>query len=77
MGELDGDRTKLYINGKLVDSDLLSDYGIQMSNTGAPLRIGTTDKDSFLQGSISNLMIYNRALNDSEVNQLFLTDLSK
>lgn len=75
VGEVDGTKTKLYINGKLVDSDLLSDYAIKMSNTNTPLRIGTSDKDSYLQGSISNVMIFNRALSDAEVLQLSQTDL--
>lgn len=77
VGEIDGANTKLYINGKLVDKDALSAYNIHMSNTSAPLRIGTSDKESFLQGSLSNVMIYNRDLSDSEVSQLYQADLSK
>jgi hypothetical protein len=77
VGEVDGTSTKLYINGRLVDSDPLSDYGIHMSNTTSPLRIGTSDRESFLQGSISNVMIYNRALSTSEVTQLSQADLSE
>jgi hypothetical protein len=77
VGVLDGANTRLYLNGKLVDHDPLSGYDIHMSNTIAPLRIGTSDKESFFRGSLSNVMIYNRNLSDTEVAQLYSTDLSK
>lgn len=77
IGETDGVSTKLYINGRLVDSDLLSDYNIHFGNTSAPLRFGTSDKESFFQGSLSNVMIFNRALSDAEAAQLYSIDLSK
>jgi hypothetical protein len=72
VGEIDGEYTKFYVNGKLVDKDPVSEYDIHMSNGNSPLRIGTADMDSFYKGSIDELRIYNRALSDSEVNQLYL-----
>jgi len=77
VGVIDGLSTKLYVNGTLIDTDPLSGYNIIMSNTAAPLRLGTADKSSFLKGSLSNVMIYNRPLTATEVTQLYQTDLSK
>lgn len=77
VGEIDGANTKFYVNGKMVDMDPVAEYNINMSNGNAPVRIGTADMDSFYKGAISNVMIYNRALTDSEVQQLYQADLSK
>jgi len=77
VGVIDGLNTKIYVNGNLIDTDPLSGYSIAMGNTTAPLRFGTADKSSYLQGALSNVMIYNRPLNATEVTQLYQTDLSK
>ncbi len=39
--------------------------------TESPIRIGTRDGESYFEGSIKDVMIYSRALNDSEVEQLY------
>lgn len=70
-GVINGTVTKIYKNGVLRDTDLLSGYNIVMGDGTAPLRIGTRDFNSFFQGSIDEVKIYNRALSDSEIAQLY------
>ena len=63
--------TKLYKNGTLKDSDLYSDYNIVPGNGTAPFRIGTRDLNSFFQGCIDDIKIYNRELTATEINNLY------
>lgn len=69
----DGRYARLYMNGVLVDT---KDYG--SSNTtmsyasnsiliGAEASAGTSPEGDYWQGKISNTLIYNRALSDSEI----------
>lgn len=62
---------KLYKNGVLRDTDLYSDYNIVPGNGTAPLRIGTRDFNSYFQGDIDDVKIYNRELSATEVRALF------
>jgi hypothetical protein len=59
---------KLYIDGNLHDQDTLGDpYYIRPTHTIAPLRIGTTDKDSFFVGSVGKVAVYNYELAASRI----------
>jgi hypothetical protein len=75
-GVIDGVNTHIYKNGVERDVDPLSGYSIQMGNGTAPLRIGSRDGESYFQGSIDNLRIYDRALSTAEINQLYQADLA-
>ena len=57
---------KGYINGKLVKSQ---NFNLEPSTSNAPLLIGRGYVNPF-KGEINNLILYNRTLNDSEVNML-------
>ena len=66
-GIIDGVNTHLFKNGTLRDTDRLSGYSIDMGDGDAPIRIGTRDFRSWFKGSMDELRIYNRALNESEI----------
>jgi hypothetical protein len=66
-GTFDDTRTYIYKNGERRDSDLLSDYDIVPQNGTAPVRIGTRDMNSFFQGAIARVAIYNTRLTDQQV----------
>lgn len=51
---------KLYRNGVLVDH--IPTTGIVLGNGSAPLRIGTRDLNSFFQGAVGKVALYDRAL---------------
>lgn len=72
-GEINGTHTRIYQNGILRDgnNDPLSGYSIVPADGTAPVRIGTSDHDSFFIGSIDEVRIFNRALTDAEVMQLY------
>lgn len=61
---------KLFIDGELVNSIELAE-NIYISNAGRDLLIGTSGSpSSFTKAAFDDLVIYNRALNDSEINNL-------
>jgi hypothetical protein len=66
-GTFDDTRTYIYKNGVMRDSDLLSDYSIVPMNGTAPVRIGTRDMNSFFQGSIARVAIYNVRLTEQQI----------
>lgn len=55
------------------DQDLFfnSIYVITPTNESEPVRLGTRDLGSFLQGAIDDFRVYNRALSVAEIQQLF------
>lgn len=65
-----GTMVEIWKNGVMIDSDPLSSYNIDLQNGNAPLRIGTADTDSYLQGSIDDLKIYSKALSAAEIKEL-------
>jgi hypothetical protein len=67
------DTIEWYKNGVLKDQDpfIDSEYDINPQNGTAPMRIGTKDFASYFKGAIDNINIYNRALSESEVLQLY------
>lgn len=76
-GTINGSNVTIYKNGVFRDTDPLSNYGIKLQNGESPLRIGTTDFTTFLNGSIDELRIYNRTLNSSEVFEIYNETLQK
>lgn len=73
-GVISGTPIKIYKNGVLRNSNLLSEYSIQMKNTEADLYIGKQEGDYYFNGSIDELRVYNKSLNDCQVRELY--DLS-
>ena len=70
-GAWDTFRVSIYRDGLLRDSDLLDQSAtggvtITPEHGDAPVRIGTRDFNSFFQGAISRVAIFNRKLTDSE-----------
>lgn len=62
----------IWRDGTWRDSDFFSDYSIVPQNTSAPFRLGTVVKDSWLQGAIGPLALWNRALSSEEIYRLAL-----
>ncbi len=71
--DVESNKITLFKNGVQKDQDDLYDatYGVQVQNGTAPLRLGTRSRWSYFQGRIDDLRIYNRALTDSEILELF------
>jgi Concanavalin A-like lectin/glucanases superfamily len=67
VGTFDDTRTYIYKNGMPRDSDLLSGYAITPQNGTAPVRIATRDLNSFFQGAIARVAIYDARLSDQQV----------
>jgi hypothetical protein len=70
VGMADNQNTYIYHNGVQADSDL---YAAQISPTagGAPLRVGTRDFNSFFEGEIREVRVWNRVLSDAEISALY------
>ena len=71
--DVETNKITLFKNGIQKDQDDLYDatYGVQVQNGTAPLRLGTRSQWSYFQGRIDDLRIYNRALSESEILELF------
>lgn len=59
--------TKIYKNGSQRDQDNLATLGIVPTNGNAPLRIGTRDFDSYFEGAIAKVAIYDYELSPFQV----------
>jgi hypothetical protein len=66
VGTFDDTRTTIYKNGVERDSDLLSGYDIMPENGGAPVRIGTRDRNSYFQGAIARVAFYSTLLSEGQ-----------
>jgi len=64
-----GNDNKLYINGVLADT--LTGVGNMSAYFSAILLGKVLTENKYLQGSIDELYIYNRALSQAEVTQLY------
>ncbi len=62
---------QLYKNGVLKDTDTFTSYSISPGNGTAPLRLGTRDFINYFEGAIDDLKIFDRALNQTEIDILF------
>lgn len=65
----DGNRLKLYVDGRQTDSAVIADQSLDLSND-VPLLIGSGPQD-FFRGRIRDVRLYNRALAAAEVETLF------
>jgi hypothetical protein len=64
----DNGNLKLYINGSLVDQ---SESNIVLNDSLTDVRMGTTESLlGFMDGSIDDMRVYNRALSQTEIEQL-------
>lgn len=59
--------TKVFKNGRLRDQDSLSDYSIVPEEGTAPFRVGTRDLESFFQGAIGKVAVYDRELSPAQL----------
>lgn len=71
--DVETNKITLFKNGAQKDQDDLHDtiYNVNVQNGTAPLRLGTRSQWSYFQGRIDDLRIYNRALSESEILELF------
>ena len=71
--DVETNKITLFKNGVQKDQDDLHEtkYNVQVKNGTAPLRLGTRSQWSYFQGRIDDLRIYNRALSESEILELF------
>ena len=73
--------TLLYIDGVL-QSDQPATSGA-LTDSGAPMHVGCNPADTggcdgqYFTGNVDNVMIWNRSLSDSEIQQLYMTNLYK
>lgn len=70
VGVADGSATHIYRDGVLQDSDSYAGQ-IVPQHGPAPMRIGTRDFQSWFQGAIAEVRVWDRALNDGEVSGLY------
>jgi len=61
---------KLYVNGKLWDTEILQDTLAGLISTAAGLRIGSKELGSPFKGQVDDLRLYNRALSGEEAEQI-------
>jgi hypothetical protein len=70
VGAADGEKTYIYINGQLIQSNVYSG-SITPQHGTAPLRIGTRDFNSYFNGQIREVRLWNRLLSAAEINALY------
>ncbi len=66
-GVFDGDEIRVYLDGRVKGS---ADVGQDIDDTELPLRIGSDDSGSFFNGTMDEVRIWNRPLNDEEIKTL-------
>lgn len=71
IGMVDRTNVQMWKNGVLRDTDALSGYRIKLSNTSAPVRLGTRDmKTGFLVGRLRRVAFFDRRLSAAEIAML-------
>ena len=73
VGSADSTKTYIFINGAPIASDVYQGT-IQPQRGTAPMRIGTRDFNSFFEGEIREVRVWNRTLTDAEVARLYASD---
>ena len=69
VARFDGTNRQLWLNNVLIGSDTPgSSHNVPNANN---LTIGTTNVNEYFNGKISNVEIYNRAISDSEIAELY------
>ncbi len=74
VGAADDQHTYIYRDGTLRDSDLYAGV-ITLQVGSAPLRVGPRDLNSFFQGEIREVRVWNRLLTDAEIASLYTSDV--
>ena len=75
VGTADGSRTRIYVDGVLVDEDVFTSNGINSTQTLAIGQDnGVNGGSYFFNGKIDDVRIYNRALSAAEVGQLHASE---
>ena len=64
-GTFNGEKLKIYVNGKEIASVIASSAPV--ADTDAPLQIGQSRNMYFLTGIVDEVAIYNRALTSEEI----------
>lgn len=67
VGRINGTNTAIFKNGVLRDTDLLSNYAVNLSNTNSSIRLGSDLDGGLWNGQLSDIRIYNRSLSNDEV----------
>jgi hypothetical protein len=73
VGTYDGDRVKLFVNGKMVDDRAYNKPIIINSNH---LLIGASGYGEYFKGRLDDIRFYNRALNETEIKILHVKNRS-
>jgi len=72
-GTYDGSTAKLYVDGELIDQETASGT---ITDYGTPVHFGKpVHRDYYLRGTIDELRIYNRALSEAEIQELYNNQL--
>jgi hypothetical protein len=73
VGAADTERTYIYINGQAIESNVYTGQ-ITVQHGSAPVRIGTRDFQSFFEGEIREVRVWNRTLSELEIQALHDSD---
>jgi len=73
VGSADSEKTYIFINGALIDSDVYQGTIIPQRGS-TPVRVGTRDFNSYFQGEIREVRVWNRTLTEPEVASLYGSD---
>ena len=73
VGSADAAKTYIFIDGAPIASDVYQGT-IEPQRGTAPMRIGTRDFNSFFEGEIREVRVWNRTLTDAEVAALYGSD---
>ncbi|MBT3985778.1 hypothetical protein HOE91_05770, partial [archaeon] len=72
-----GNTTNLTVNGVAISPDIGNNGGTYNSDAANSLYLGFDDGGTGLNGSIDEVMIYNRSLNASEISELYTKGLAR
>lgn len=67
----DGSRVTLYYNGEIIKTEDVTGHIVA---NNIPLLIGASERVEFFGGSIDDIRIYNRALSEEEIQEIYITD---
>ena len=73
VGVFDGENAIVYLNGEQKGSIAVP---APVDDAGLPLRIGSDDSGNFFDGSMDDVMIWNKPLSEEEVGALFANELN-
>jgi hypothetical protein len=68
VARFNGTNRQIWLNNVLIGNDTPTGHNVPNANN---LRIASSNSGEFYQGSISNVLIYNRAISDSEIAELY------